>query len=383
MRSNVVRASRRPAIWLLVVLAVLSGTASSRALQSTYTAAHARILSAAVEPVDAQTYRLTFTPAEDAGRIAIYASSSPSRHDSKAPLAVTVSSPVTVPVPGSARVYFHLRPAVGPARVVSVRRLPLEGAANFRDLGGYRTEDGRFVKWGMLYRSDHLVGLTANDYRYLSQLGIRVVCDLRTPSERAKSPTRWQGTGPEIMSVSVLTDEELKAAMTTPLSPEEFQRRLADASAGVPRETSSYDRFVLKYADSYSRIFDRLINGEVPALTHCSAGRDRTGVYSAMILTALGVPWTTVMDDYLLTNRYWLTDSMIQERQRATQQQYGLPTLPDAAAVRMLYTLDGSMLERTFETIRREHGSFDAFRRTVLNVSDAELDMLRSRYLEP
>jgi protein-tyrosine phosphatase len=235
----------------------------------------------------------------------------------------------------------------------------------------------------MLYRSDHLVGLTANDYRYLDQLGIRVVCDLRTPSERTKSPTRWQGTWPEIMSVSVLTDEELKAATTTPLSPEEFQKRLAAASAGVRPESSSYDRFVLKYADSYSRIFERLISGEVPALTHCSAGRDRTGVYSAMILTALGVPWSTVMDDYLLTNRYWLTDSMIRQRQRATQAQYGLATLPDAAAVRALYTLDGSMLERTFETIGREHGSFDAFRRTVLNVSDAELDTLRSRYLEP
>lgn len=383
MRSNLVNASRRSAIGFLLVLAVLSGTAGALALQRIQTTAHARILTAAVEPVGAEHYRLTFTAAEDAGRIAIYASTSPSRHDSSEPLVVTVSSPVTVSVPGSARVYFHLEPAVGPARVVSVRRLPLEGAANFRDLGGYRTGDGRFVKWGLLYRSDHLVGLTANDYQYLDQLGIRVVCDLRTPSERTKSPTRWQGTGPEIMSVSVLTDEELNAATTTPLIPEEFQKRVADATAGQRLQSSSYDRFVLKYADSYSRIFDRLISGQVPALTHCSAGRDRTGVYSAMILTALGVPWSTVKEDYLLTNKYWLTDSMIEERRRATQIQYSLPTLPDAAAVRALYTLDGSMLEGTFETIRREHGSFDAFRRAVLNVSDAQLDTLRSRYLEP
>jgi hypothetical protein len=74
---------------------------------------------------------------------------------------------------------------------------------------------------------------------------------------------------------------------------------------------------------------------------------------------------------------------MIQERRRATQRQYGLPGLPDAAAVRALYTLDGNLLERTFETIRREHGSFDAFRRDVLKVSDAEVGVLRSRYLEP
>lgn len=380
MRSNLLNLSPRSAIGVLLALAVLSGTESTPALQQA--AAHARIFAAAVDSLDAQTYRLTFTAAEDAGRIAIYASSSPLRHESTAPVSVTVSSPVIVSAPGSARVYFHLEPAVGPARVVSVRRVPLEGASNFRDLGGYRTKDGRFVKWGMLYRSDHLVGLTASDYRYLDQLGIRMVCDLRTPSERAKSPTRWQGNEPEIMSVSVLTDEELKAA-TTQLSQEEFQRRLADAAAGVRPPSFSYDRFVLKYADSYSRIFDRLIRGAIPALTHCSAGRDRTGVYSAMILTALGVPWSIVKEDYLLTNKYWLTDSMIEERRRATQIQYSLPTLPDAAAVRALYTLDGSMLEGTFATIRREHGSFDAFRRAVLNVSDAELETLRARFLEP
>ena len=74
-----------------------------------------------------------------------------------------------------------------------VRHLPLEGAANFRDIGGYPTADGHHVKWGLVYRSNHLVDLTAADYEYLNTLGIKLVCDLRTDGERRKSPTVWQG----------------------------------------------------------------------------------------------------------------------------------------------------------------------------------------------
>ena len=139
---------------------------------------------------------------------------------------------------------------------------------------------------------------------------------------------------------------------------------------------------MLKYAESYSRILRRLIAGDVPAVTHCSAGRDPTSVYNDILVTALGVPWDVVVENYLLTIRYWLTEPLIRQRQAVLQQQYGLARAPDAAAVRALYTLDASLIERMFDTIRREYGSFDAFRRTALNISDRELATLRARFLE-
>jgi protein-tyrosine phosphatase len=102
-------------------------------------------------------YGLDFQAPPEAGPVEVFVSSSPDRSDSDKPLTTIRKTPVEVSVPDlPGRVYFHLKPASGPTRVVSIRRLPLEGAKNFRDLGGYRTSDGHFVRWGLVYRSNHL-----------------------------------------------------------------------------------------------------------------------------------------------------------------------------------------------------------------------------------
>src|SRR5882672_4970576 len=86
----------------------------------------------------------------------------------------------------------------------------LEGAANFRDIGGYATADGRHVRRGVVYRSNQLSDLTADDYRRLSALGIKLVCDFRTDGERHRSPTRWQGeAAPEMMHAPILKDADV------------------------------------------------------------------------------------------------------------------------------------------------------------------------------
>jgi len=362
------------------ILALMCVTAAARLALT----AAATITSAECEQVDAKTFRIQYAAEPGTGPVRIYASASPSRIESGGLLLTTRVSPVDVSVPpGSGRVYFHLKPAEGPARVVATRRLPLEGAINFRDLGGYRTADGRFVRWGLVYRTEHLTGLTAGDYAYIGRLGIRLVCDLRTPGEREKAPTRWIGTAPSFLQVPVLTDADL-ARSTAPVTPEEFKRRLAAASNGQPTTGStSYDRYVLEYAGSYRRIFDRLVSGELPAATHCTAGQDRTGMFSAMLLTMLGVPWDTVVADYLLTSRYRLSDEIVRQRGIEWQRQYGLDEPPSPAVIRTMQGLRGETLKATFDTITRTYGSFDRFRREALDVSDEELVTLQARLLEP
>jgi protein-tyrosine phosphatase len=338
------------------------------------------ITAASVEQLDARTYQIEYE-AEAAGDVAVFASTSPDALTSASPVASTRTSPVRVSLPDhTRRVYFHLKPVDGRVRVASIRRLPLEGSANFRDLGGYRASDGRFVRWGRLYRSDHLTNLTGSDYDYLSGLRIRVVCDLRTPGEQAKAPTRWAGDVPEIVSVSVLSDADLSAA-TAPLPLAEFQRRLT--ATGSVASTANYERFVMQYVASYKQVMRRLIDGPVPAVTHCTAGRDRTGVYSAIVLTALGVPWETVMSDYLLTNRYWLTDEAIARRQTDYQAQYVLPQPPPAEGVRRMMTLQPDTLEAAFAALRKRYDSFEGFLKDGLELSNRDLTALRSRFLEP
>jgi protein-tyrosine phosphatase len=330
------------------------------------------------------TYRIAYETERGAGRVRVFASRSADRLDGSTPLVTATASPVTVSVPDRVgRVYFHLQPEQGPTRVVATRRLPLEGAVNFRDLGGYRTADGRFVKWGLLFRTDHLAGLTARDYQYLATLGLRLVCDLRTPFERQRDPVRWQGAEPEMLSAPMLSDAQLQAA-PAPLSADEFRRRYEVVASGRSLSlplSSSYKQFVTDYASSYRQVFRRLVQGDLPAVTNCTAGQDRTGIYSAILLTALGVPRDTVVADYLLTSRYRITDAVVEERRREWKTLYGVDATP--AEVRALQGLRAESVPDTFAHIDATYGSFDAFRRGTLGLSDDELARLRTRLLEP
>jgi protein-tyrosine phosphatase len=166
------------------------------------------------------------------------------------------------------------------------------------------------------------------------------------------------------------------------LPKEEFLKRLAAAQSGSDAQLGgSYDRFVVEFADSYAQVFHRIAHGAGASVTHCTAGRDRTGVFSAVLLTALGVPWEIVIDDYLLTDRYRLTEADVERTRRDYQKQYGLDELPPAGAVRAMRALRESTMERTFATIRRTYGSFDGFVRDGLKMTPEDLRALKARLL--
>jgi protein-tyrosine phosphatase len=124
-------------------------------------AAASEIENAVCEQTGSNSYRISFDGASATNEVAIFASSRPDRLVSKKPLVKVQQSPIELTVPGSGRVYFHLKPKNGRVRVVSIRRLPLDASFNFRDLGGYPAADGKYVKWGLLYRSGRLDALTA------------------------------------------------------------------------------------------------------------------------------------------------------------------------------------------------------------------------------
>src|SRR4030088_1678321 len=154
------------------------------------------------EQIGPNTYRIEFQPTANTGAVEVFASSRPDRIDSEKPVGILRNATGNISVPDrSGRVYFHLRSSNGAIRVVSVRRIPLEGANNFRALGGYRTADGHYVRWGLVYRSGYLVNLTPKDSAYLNTLGIRLVCDVRADGERkrAPDPDRWTGSAPELL----------------------------------------------------------------------------------------------------------------------------------------------------------------------------------------
>ena len=328
------------------------------------------------ERLSSGLYTIDFQSAPDTGAVKVYASSHPDRIDSTKPIGTIRRAPADISAPEhSGRIYFHLRPASGRARVVAVRRLPLEGARNFRDLGGYRSSDGQYVRWGLVYRSGYLADLTKQDYEYLNSLGIRLVCDVRADRERMRSPTSWVGASPELLSVPIGPNRD------GTLTAEELKRRIAASdSNGGP--LSGYD-FAIKDAEQYGRILHRIVAGDLPAVEHCTSGKDRTGVFSAILLTALGVPREVVIQDYLLTERYLLAPDSFENTRAQLQKIFGLGEPLDDSAVKAIVSLKPRTLEATFDTISQTYGSFDAYLRDAVKISDADRATLRQRLLEP
>lgn len=251
----------------------------------------------------------------------------------------------------------------------------LEGAANFRDIGGYPTADGRHVRRGLVYRSNQLSDLTSQDYQRLSALGIKLVCDFRTDGERRRSPTRWQGdTPPEMMHAPILKETDVAFSA-------ERLRELTTRSA----ETlgAAYERMVVaEPAAEYGRVFKRIAAGQFPVIAHCTAGKDRTGVFSAVLLTLLGVPRSGVIGDYMLTGEYMMAPKALSKAAVDLQKAFAGTEAPSEDTLRAVYQMHAEVLTNTFATIDRLYGSFDAFVRDGLELTSSDVASLRAQLLE-
>jgi protein-tyrosine phosphatase len=200
-------------------------------------------------------------------------------------------------VPG--RRYVSVAPrGGGSAAVGAERRLQFEGLQNFRDLGGYPTSGGGRTRWGRVFRSDSLHKLTAADLVAFEQLGLRVVYDLRGDAERETNPNP--------------VDSIQLAIVGRPPAPAGERRDLSELAATTDGEQMLRDVYLGMLVHS-AQLFGQLLAGLVgpeglPAVFHCHAGKDRTGVTAALLLLALGVGRDEVLDDYELTRRYRTLD---------------------------------------------------------------------------
>ena len=335
------------------------------------------IQSVEVEKIAPGEYRLEFS-GERLGKVKVFADTDPSRITSHAAIAEVTTSPVTIHVQErNERIYVHLQSKDGPVRTAATRSLNLAGAANFRDLGGYKTADGHWTRWGQVFRSNNLASLTEKDYDLLASLNLKLVCDVRVNSERTAQPTRWQGKEPEFFLTPIGDDATIQNASAT------FLQNSAASQTSLVSETRGYEQFVSEYAGQYDKVFHRILAGGLPSVFHCSAGRDRTGTFAAMLLTMLNVPRETVVQDYMLTGKYLLSDTAIDKMASDLQKSMHLPQKPPIALMRERLEMKRSVIESTFRVIDERYGSFDNFRRTMLHISDAEQDQLRRLLTQP
>jgi protein-tyrosine phosphatase len=243
------------------------------------------------------------------------------------------------------------------------RHFSFEGCFNFRDLGGYTTADGRTVKWRRLFRSDSPVRLTASDLATVGELGVTTVLDLRSSKELEE-----RGRFPEeplrvayhhLPMMDVLPEPvELEKWMDARFAADRYRDML---DTGAPAITSALR--VLSSGDAY------------PAMFHCTAGKDRAGIMSAMTLGLLGVPDETIVADYLLSAEPmkrmldWLrTEYPDRHAQLEQTASAALAVLPET-------------MHSFLRTLREDHGSFEGYA-TSIGVPEAG-ERLREALLEP
>ncbi|HVE93794.1 MAG TPA: tyrosine-protein phosphatase [Acidimicrobiales bacterium] len=179
------------------------------------------------------------------------------------------------------------------------RLVPLDGILNFRDLGGYATRDGGRTVWRQVFRSDSLSLLTADGWNQLAPLAVRTVFDLRHQVERDRSPTVDPGLSLDVNHLQI-GGEAAEAADLI-----ELLRSRGDAAWDEVFVAGIYQHMLAEYPTVFGSLLRAIADdARRPAVFHCTAGKDRTGVAAALLLTVLGVDRETILDDYELSTTY-------------------------------------------------------------------------------
>lgn len=253
-----------------------------------------------------------------------------------------------------------------------MREIPLQGTYNFRDIGGFHTKDGKTIKWGKLYRSALLQGLTNEDLQILGALKINKVIDFRGPFEIQYAPDKIPaGVCYVQLPAGSITD-----------GPDDW----ADMAKGMKEssETESdkgainYYKNIDSFKDRYKPLFDALLAlpEDSAMVFHCMGGKDRTGIAAALIEYSLGVSPEQITEDYLLSNRYRERYNsgialMLHLKYGVSQKRaetYGLAK-PE-------------FLKATFDEIKKKYGTIENYLKVVMELDDQKINKLKALYLE-
>jgi protein-tyrosine phosphatase len=276
---------------------------------------------------------------------------------------------------GADRPFFLLKDQKDGSVVRTAERLvPLEQGSNFRDLGGYPAAEGKHVRWGMIFRSGGTPMLTDADLKEIRSLGLTDMVDLRSSEERVLAPSRIYGVSYHAVGYS-MTD---------------IMGDAKDVATNRSSLGKVYERLPTVLQPQLRELFEALLQGDGPLVYNCSAGQDRTGFASALVLTALGVPRDVIYADYLLSTTYrrpeWempkVSPAVVQENPTAAF----FARYQDNPAARKptpLVDAEGRpLLQHALEAVEQKYGSVEAYLDKEIGVDAADIAKLRALYTE-
>ena len=257
----------------------------------------------------------------------------------------------------------------------NTRRLIFSGAKNFRDLGGYRTVDDKTVRWGILYRSDQLHKFTDADLNYLTALVLDRIIDFRAEHEKEEAPDRLPANSDiRIVEIPILDSSTEIWRDSHDLFIKENLKNIDPAKLLIETNIELATRFTPQIKQFICELYSA--NGRA-VLFHCAAGKDRTGYAAAIVLRILGVPLEVVIEDYLLSNQYYLSSyswNLMMLRLMKGKR--------FANVVKGFLEVQPAYLSAAFEAIGREFGSFEKYIHTGLGLTGQDIKLLKSVYLE-
>ena len=300
------------------------------------------------------------------GNVKVYASTDPDFIPEDTPVAVADISDLkmTIITNDPTKRYYYTLLFGDKYRVkIATRNVNIPGIQNFRDLGGYPSYPGKKqMRWGMIYRSAEIDSLEYCSRRELKNLGIKTLIDLRTPSEIGRQSPLQKGfnvvhiplaTGDMEDILQGIREEKIKCD-TVYRMVERMNRTLID-----------------KYTKEYRQIFDILLDkNNYPVVIHCSSGKGRTGIVSALVLAARGVNEDIIMEDYRLSNDYFNIP-------RASKYAYRLPTRSQEA-ITTLFSAREDFLNAAKDEAERKYGDMDTYLQKGIGLSKDEIKRLRS-----
>ena len=271
----------------------------------------------------------------------------------------------------TARPYFFLTDTKdGVSAEIAERALPLEQGSNFRDLGGYPAAGGKHVRWGMVFRSGGTPMLSDADLARIKLLKLTDMVDLRSAEERTVAPSKIEDVRYTAVGYSM-------------------QRMMNQGPIDPKRLGSTYRNFPTLLAPQIKVLFKTLLEDGTTVAYNCSAGQDRTGFATALLLTVLGVPRDVIFTDYHLSTTYRRPEFETPRLDAAAMPTPALKYIagfqqgPAAAKPQPLFDAEHKpFLAMAFAEIEEKWGSVEAYLDKEAGVDAADIAKLRAKYLE-
>ena len=276
-----------------------------------------------------------------------------------------------------------------PTSVFAQQFLPVKGIVNARDLGGYAMEDGRIVQSGRLLRAAHLADATDEDIRNLERLPVTVVIDFRKEQEKVGKVDREVPgarytslpVDPSGNAMATATEEEKKKFS----GQKKFDVKKVIVFAAFNKKAQAVARemyptllFDPDCQQQFARFFRLVLETENGAvLFHCTQGKDRTGIASALLLAALGADRETIVADFDATNRVYEKDV----RKYSRRVKFWGGKEEEVGVVKAFLGCNTENFIKALDRIDQEFGSLQAYLKGPIGLTDADIQTLRERYL--